>query len=598
MIGPVLYQELLLGSRGNKQYIFRWAYAGWLVVVVLFLSFIAAIDFTARRNGEFVTAQVANSFVPLFVVQQLILMVLAVPALAASAITDEKTRGTLQYLLTTELTPGQILVGKLLARSAQVLVLALTGLPLFCFLGVIGGVEPLALFAVGAITVVPLLALASATLLASVWCRQTREAVLGLYGVGLVAGLVVFFVGGPLDYFDPLYVLEPGWGKPDRREVAELGRRLLWSMAAWGSVGVACLSVAVWRLRPAYVRQMESAGRQKRARWWRVERAAVDEEDPVPWRERHVEGLSPTAGLRRVPRWLGMAAVFTLTVVSSLVILYLHLAPGATLARVFDLLRGFDLVGVAGLIEPAGAAFLLQALVALFVASLAVGIRCSGAVSGEREKQTWEALLLTPLTARQLIRGKLRGIMGATFPYLLAYAVPAVAFASLADLSVLAVWPLRDLPMALFWTVLWLVTTFLAMYFIGAAGLYCSVRAKTSWRSLLGTLGIGYVGGFLVFLVVSPVTLIVALFIWLLLKLADSYVGSGMVGSVATFGEFYIAFLIATSLVLAAAFWGIAYYFLNDAQRWVAERERTRYWREEPYLRRRSRPVSLPRYSR
>src|SRR5262245_66316966 len=62
----------------------------------------------------------------------------------------------------------------------------------------------------------------------------------------------------------------------------------------------------------------------------------------------------------------------------------------------------------------------------MLLASLLVGIRCSGAVSGEREKQTWEALLLTPLTSRQLIRGKLWGIMGASLIYVLAYAVPAL----------------------------------------------------------------------------------------------------------------------------------------------------------------------------
>ena len=42
---------------------------------------------------------------------------------------------------------------------------------------------------------------------------------------------------------------------------------------------------------------------------------------------------------------------------------------------------------------------------------MVVGIRCSGAISGERERLTWEALLLTPLETRYLVRGKLRGIM-------------------------------------------------------------------------------------------------------------------------------------------------------------------------------------------
>ena len=34
-----------------------------------------------------------------------------------------------------------------------------------------------------------------------------------------------------------------------------------------------------------------------------------------------------------------------------------------------------------------------------------------------------------------------------------------------------------------------------AMYFMVAAGIWCSVRSVSSWRSLLGTLAIGYGGG-------------------------------------------------------------------------------------------------------
>ena len=45
-------------------------------------------------------------------------------------------------------------------------------------------------------------------------------------------------------------------------------------------------------------------------------------------------------------------------------------------------------------------AFFLLGRCVLVVASLVIGIRCSGAISGEREKQTWEALLLTPLATQ------------------------------------------------------------------------------------------------------------------------------------------------------------------------------------------------------
>src|SRR5262245_61229808 len=152
----------------------------------------------------------------------------------------------------------------------------------------------------------------------------------------------------------------------------------------------------------------------------------------------------------------------------------------------------------------------------MLLASLVVGIRCSGAVSGERERQTWEALLLTPLTSRQLIRGKLWGIIGSSYLYLLAYAVPALGFAAIAG------------PTAFFWTALWLAVTWLAMYFIGATGIWCSVRSRGSWRSLLWTLGIGYVGGAFVYIITSPVIFLLAVFIVLGLMLVDYYLQTSL----------------------------------------------------------------------
>ena len=90
--------------------------------------------------------------------------------------------------------------------------------------------------------------------------------------------------------------------------------------------------------------------------------------------------------------------------------------------------------------------------------SLLVGIRCSGAVSGERERMTWEALLLTPLTSQQLIRGKLWGILAVSYVYLLAYAIPVIPLSLLGGIY------------SLMWILIPLGVSVLAMYYIGAAG--------------------------------------------------------------------------------------------------------------------------------
>jgi ABC-type Na+ efflux pump permease subunit len=216
----------------------------------------------------------------------------------------------------------------------------------------------------------------------------------------------------------------------------------------------------------------------------------------------------------------------------------------------------------------------------MLLASLVVGVRCSGAVTAERERQTWEALLLTPLSAEEILDGKLWGVLGASLWYLLAYAAPAVALSALGG------------PLAFFWTVLWLGVTVLAMYYVGAAGLWCSVRSRNSWRSLLGTLAAGYLGGLALYVLTSPAWAVLGVFVALTLQAVDRTWGTqtaalvpGVMASVET------PALIASSAALAGIFWLMARTFRAHARRWVADRDRTRHWAQEPVLRRARRPA-------
>jgi ABC-type transport system involved in multi-copper enzyme maturation permease subunit len=572
MIGTVLSQELLLGSRRGRHYVFRRIYTGWLVLQLLIFYWLYLVQSNwlgAKIYGGAVecraAAEFGSRFTAVLIGQQLLLLVLATPAYTAGAIADEKTRGTLQYLLTADLNAWEIIVGKLLGRVAQVALLALAALPLICFVGVFGGLNLLALFALIAVTVAPLFALGSASLLASVWSKQTREAVVGVY-LCMLAGFLVVWVTPCWALVDPLQVLKPCWGSSI--DAAEAARRLVLSSALWGSTGLICLGLAVWRLRPAYLRQLQAEGQPKKQRWWGACRALVSDE-PIRWKERHVEGLAPLAALRRIPRWLGMTFIFLITLFSSALLLWSHLQQDVSFVKFLGLLATFRLGLLPGFFGTVGKAFYGQSIIALLVAALLVGLRCSAAVTGERERQTWEALLLTPLSVRQLIRGKLWGIIGASFPYLFAYAVPAFGFALLGG------WQ------ALFWTVLLFGVTWLAMVFVGAAGLWCSVHAKSSWRSLMGTVLIGYGGGFCLLMVAFPFAGIVFVIIWATLAIID-WLSSGQFGLASRWQGASDIYTVCVCLALVLGFLGAIWLALADAQKYVADRERIRHWKEKP----------------
>ena len=590
MIGAVLQQEWLLGSRRTRLHVFRWIYAAWLIVLVAY----GFLRYTVEEHQRLHRRSVANDttflvrssapevvgqwFAETFVTQQLLLLVLATPAFVAGAIADEKRRGTLQYLLTTDLEARQIILGKLLARTAQVALVAMAGLPLFALLAGFGGVQPITLLALAVALTTPLFALASMTLLASVWCRQTRDAVLALYVLGTLAGLAVWYGQGWLRYFDPLFVLEPAWGAWRSLDLAELGRRLLLSSLGWGLLGGVCLGVAIARLRPAYIAELENVRPQK-PRWYSALRAPVPDES-IRWRERHVEGLAPTPALRRIPQWLGVTALAVLTSFTSASILLLSLPPGVRLGDVIRALAHFQPGRLADSMPSAGDGFLVQGLAVMLLASLVVGVRCSGAITGERERQTWEALLLTPLSAKQLIRGKLWGIMGSSHIYLLAYAAPALVLSVLGG------------AMALLWVLLWLAVTVLAMYYIGAAGLWASARSQNSWRALLTTMLAGYVGGLAIYACTTPILAVVATLVGLFLLAFDKHFGTQLSAAAGSFSFDHRVFSVLTCLGLALLFWLMSRLFLGRALRWIADRERTRHCYEEPiYRRSRRRPV-------
>ncbi len=644
MVGAVFHQEMLLGGRRGRLHVLRWVYVGWLVLQIVFLWFgfmylqvqhrkaVNPYSYPPNSDAEHVAPDnpasapgvvgdwfvrggddglLSGLFFPGFVRSQLFMLLLATPAFVGGAVADEKRRGTLQYLLTADLDTRHLILGKMFGRVAQVGLLALAGLPLFALMAGFCGVEPVTIVVSVLVLLAPMFALSAATILASVLCRQASDAVLAMYFFSLIGCLVVGLVGGPLRWLDPAYAAAASsggsvaWG--------DLGARLGVEAAAWGLFGCVCLFVAVRRLRPVYIRELE--GPPGRPAWQQGDRVPVGD-DPVRWRERYVERLMP-AGLkafllplllvpysivsfftpksaggraRRLALWPGILLTAVLTTASSLSILWHRLPSRATPAAAAIAVAHLDLASLAAM-RPVGAenGFQVQGLVVMLTASFIVGVRCSGGITGERERQTWEAVLLTPLSAKQLVAAKLWGVMSACYWYLLAYAAPAVL------LSALGGWA------ALFWTAAWLAITVLAMYFLGAAGVWCSARSKTSWRSLLATMGVGYVVGTGLYL---GGAIFVTAFSCILLGVDSSFTqlyspapaGVSPVISLAWWAWLVPSppFVALSCVVLAAIFLGLPRLFLGWAQRWIADRERTRHWHEEPFYRRARREAAYP----
>jgi hypothetical protein len=638
MLGPVFYLEALLAGRRGRQHFLRWFVGAILVVQLLgfFIGYRENVQEGLDRYGlvpSFSANQFATDFTHWVVNQQFLIILLATPALAAGAITDEKTRGTLLYLFSADLTSWEILIGKLLGRSLEVGVLLLVTLPFLCFVGVWAGMTPVGLLAILLALVAPVFAVGSASLLMSVWCRQTRDAVIGLFTIGGLIYLLWYglnWAGGLTPavarlrrltgYFDPFHVAGPAIAGIPARQLAAY---VVGSWLAWGSVGTVCFGVAVWRLRTAYMRQLEYSGKRGIGEWVTPLRAPVSDE-PMLWKERHVDGIAPLGIMKIIPRWFALPVISLLTF--GLLIALLAYGNGQYVGNVLKWILTLDLAQLTSdqNFKPGetAAAFFILGAIDLVLACLVVGIRCSGSICGEREKQTWEALLLTPLVTKQLIRIKLWGILGAAVPYVLAYLIPTLILATL--LSPREAWLLMAAVLAftlllvflfrrrldsfatfwiflgisiltmvgglwlsppLFVAVLMVVVTTLAMFYMGAAGIWSSARSNSSWRSLLSTMLLGYVGGLILWLATTPITLIIAILLYMLfaaLAAADAFLGTQALAFAKQFEHgIHWVVIMASCIVLAGAFLGVPWIFIFNAERRVSERERIRIWREE-----------------
>lgn len=467
MWSAVFYLEFLRTARRLRHQLARWSFAAWLLLMLLIGTTGAGRFFPCCCMLSWLPTETYATPAEMLIVQQLALALLVVPPFSAGAITEEKALGTLDQLLMSALTPWQIVFGKFVARGAQAATVMLTALPLLCWFG---GLDWVALVAVLVAEAGVLGCLAGFSILASVLTRTTSSAVLGGYAVTALLFLAVRDLGGPFRCLDPLYLIEPALTS---RLPAAFWTRTLVSAAAWSTLTLTCLGLAAWQLRPAYLRQYLDKGVSKEVQL-RAARGPGPGEDPLRWKESQVKVFSPLPLLRLLPRWVGVVAAAIIGVLCSTSVLARSLPkdmPPAALVRAagrLDFAAVFD--ALLRLQSPEWG-FLIQGMLSLLFVAAIVNLRAAGGVSGEREKGTWDALLLAGMDSDEMLRGKLLGILDSTRPYLLAYGIPALLFSTAGGVTSFL---FTIMPLALAWPL---------MYLSGAVALERSTRYPSAWKS-------------------------------------------------------------------------------------------------------------------
>lgn len=493
MVVALAGRELVRAGRDRRTHITRWLIVGWLLFVlyVRHAAYYSVVLYGPLRAGS--TAEFAGDLVDYLVGQQTLLILLVVPSFAAGAVTDEKVRGTLEALFLAHLSPASVIVGKLLARVALGFVFSLAVWPVIAFVGFPGGVTPVFFLALGVTTMLLLLGVCALSLLCSVWTRTTREAVVSAYVVLIVgASLVVAASVGVVRHewlaaLNPVYVLDAARHQPD---YPALFHRLRLAVVGWAAITAVCAGVAIWRLRPAYIKQL---GRQAPRRLRRLQFRPAVTDQPITWREQHTS---------RWPRWLGWLAMFAV----GFAVVFQIANTATTQSDLTSWVTSWF--------------FALSSL-----AALTAGVHASGSIVGERDRKTWEVLLTTPERFDVIIDHKMEGIVNSVWPYWIAGAIGSglalslhqwqdgndvLVFLAALVVAGFVVWGLREFRAP--WTHCALVVAIACgslggwMVFVvpasaimtlaiarlmTAVGLYVSARSTSGWVSLVVTVLLG-----------------------------------------------------------------------------------------------------------
>lgn len=195
LFSPVLMFEVLRLARNRRVVIGRCLY-GLVILVVLFLAYAARFGLrdclgAGQKLSHAARAEFAREFFYAFLAVQLLAVVLLLPLRTASAIAGEKEKRCLEFILTTELSSTEIVLGKLLAVLAGMGMLLLTGLPVLGFVQLLGGVEPRLLLGGFLVTLATMVSLGSMGMLVSVYNHTSWDAAFRTYLWALLSGVAL-----------------------------------------------------------------------------------------------------------------------------------------------------------------------------------------------------------------------------------------------------------------------------------------------------------------------------------------------------------------------------------------------------------------------
>ncbi len=186
-VGPVFTRETVVAPRRRRFYISRAVYAIALLLLMCTAWMVLAGTQTIRNLGDM--ARFGSILFQVLAPLQLVLMTFMAAVQAATNIAVEKDKQTMILLLMTRLSNSELVLGKLFASLLGIAVLLATALPIFMFIVLFGGTSFEQVGWTFLVTAVTIFAAGSLGSTLALWREKTFQT------LALVGLAMVFWVG-------------------------------------------------------------------------------------------------------------------------------------------------------------------------------------------------------------------------------------------------------------------------------------------------------------------------------------------------------------------------------------------------------------------
>ncbi len=405
MLGPVFNREATVVPKRAKTYLMRGVYV--LSLLLLLCTGYLVLDGSRSLATSSDAARFGGWMFKLLAPLQLLVLSSLAAVGAASSVAQEKDRRTLLLLLLTRLTGFEVVVGKLTASLLAPMSMLVCGLPLFLTLPLLGGVSPAQVIGVFVVTAATIFLAGATGTVIGLWREKTFQSIamtvlllLMLVGVGEVAATAFSLSEAALLAISPPRALFAAASPlATLSEQTALGVMLFVAFAIVLSGIVLVIGIArvrVWnpsrevRLKAPEAETSQELESAAAPASWKVRAPRRVWSNPILWREICTWAYGRKVVVIRVAFALLFCLIFSA--------IYLQIQTGVALEPAGRIGRALPSVTI-----PVAA---IGVISLVLVNALAVN-----SVTGERDGLAIDLLLVTDLSPREFVFGKLLGVL-------------------------------------------------------------------------------------------------------------------------------------------------------------------------------------------